>query len=190
VMDLETTDPQTIEAAMVTSKGAMVITFFPDKAPQHVRNFLQLAQQGFYDALAFHRVIRNFMIQGGCPNTKLGATGIPGTGRPESPPLRQEFHDQKHTRGIVSMARGADPNSAGSQFFIVHSDHATHLDGQYTAFGKVEEGLEVLDDIAAVECDFGAMGERSTPRERIVIQRIELRPRKQRGEVAPATMAE
>jgi peptidyl-prolyl cis-trans isomerase B (cyclophilin B) len=88
------------------------------------------------------------------------------------------------------MARGADPNSAGSQFFIVHGDHAKHLDGQYTVFGKVEEGLEVLDEIAAVDCTFGAMGERSTPRERIEITHIELRPRQQRTEETPATAAE
>lgn len=190
MMDIENTDPNTIEAVMATNKGAMVITFFPDKAPQHVRNFLQLAQQGFYEGLAFHRVIRNFMVQAGCPNTRAGATGTPGTGRPDAPPLRQEFNDLPHTRGILSMARGADPNSAGSQFFIVHGDHAKHLDGQYTVFGKVEEGLEVLDEIASVDCNFGAMGERSTPRERIEITHIELRPRQQRTEETPATAAE
>src|SRR5262249_31138096 len=158
VIDLDSTDLQTIEAAMVTSKGTMVMTFFPDKAPQHVRRFLELAQQGFYDGLAFHRIIRNFMVQGGCPNTKRGATGQPGTGRPSGPPLRAEFNDVLHTRGVLSMARGRDPNSAGSQFFLVHAEHARHLDGQYTAFGKVEEGLEVLDEIAATECDFAATG--------------------------------
>lgn len=180
MIDLETTDPMTIEAAMVTSKGTMVITFFPDKAPAHVQNFLRLAQRGFYDGLAFHRVIRNFMVQGGCPNTKVGATGQPGTGRPEGPGVRAEFNDTEHRRGVLSMARSRDPNSAGSQFFIVHGEHASHLDGQYTAFGKVEDGLDVLDDIASVDCQFGPSGERSTPVERVEIQRIDLRPRQQR----------
>lgn len=180
MIDLANTDHNQLEAAMVTSKGTMVITFFPDKAPLHVRNFLELSQKGFYDGLAFHRVIRNFMLQGGCPNTRKGATGQPGTGRPEGASLRAEFNDIPHTRGILSMARSRDPNSAGSQFFVVHAEHAQHLDGQYTVFGKVEEGLEVLDDIASVECSFGAGGEKSAPKERIEIERIELRARQQR----------
>jgi peptidyl-prolyl cis-trans isomerase B (cyclophilin B) len=180
MIDLETTDPAAIEAALVTSKGTMVVTFFADKAPNHVRNFLRLSQQGFYDGLAFHRVIRNFMVQGGCPNTRQGASGQPGTGRPPGEPLRAEFNDTKHVRGILSMARGRDANSAGSQFFFVHGAHAAHLDGQYTAFGRIEEGLEVLDGIAAVDCDFGPNGERSVPLQRIEIERIELRPRQER----------
>jgi peptidyl-prolyl cis-trans isomerase B (cyclophilin B) len=175
-IDLDHVDPATLEAAMVTSKGTMVITFLPDKAPGHVHNFLKLAQQGFYDGLTFHRVIRNFMVQGGCPNTKKGATGQPGTGRPPGPGLRAEFNDTKHVRGVLSMARSRDPNSAGSQFFIVHAEHATQLDGQYTAFGRVEQGLDVLDAIAATECAFGPGGENSSPKERIEIQRVELRP--------------
>jgi len=186
VIDLETADPSAIEIAMVTGRGTMVMIFFPEKAPHHVRRFLELAQHGFYDGLAFHRVIRNFMIQGGCPNTRRGASATPGTGMPPGPPLQQEFNDVPHTRGIVSMARGADLNSAGSQFFIVHAEHARHLDGKYTVFGRVEEGLEVLDEIAAIDCDFGSMGERSAPKERIEIQHLELRPRQQRSAVAAA----
>lgn len=182
MIDINTTDHAQIEAVMTTTKGRMVITFFPDKAPGHVTNFLKLTQQGFYDGLAFHRVIRNFMIQGGCPNTRKGATGQPGTGRPDGPGVRAEFNDTPHTRGVLSMARSRDPNSAGSQFFIVHAEHAPHLDGQYTAFGKVEEGLEVLDDIASVDCSFGGGGEKSTPKERIEIVTVTLRPRQQRGE--------
>ena len=153
----------------------MVVSFFPDKAPGHVHNFLKLSQQGFYDGTRFHRVIRNFMVQGGCPNTKQGASGVPGTGRPPGPGLRAEFNDVPHTRGILSMARSRDPNSAGSQFFVVHAEHAPHLDGQYTVFGKVEQGLEVLDEIAGVECSFSETGERSVPKEQIVIERIEVR---------------
>jgi peptidyl-prolyl cis-trans isomerase B (cyclophilin B) len=181
-MDLEQTDPSTIEAALVTDKGTMVITFFPEQARQHVHSFLKLAQQGFYDGIAFHRIVRNYMIQTGCPNTKKGAKGQPGTGGPGYQ-LPAEFSDIPHTRGIVSMARTRDPNSAGSQFFIVHGEHAEFLDGQYTVFGKVEAGLEVLDEIASIECDFGASGERSKPKERVEIKSIELRPRQAREPV-------
>jgi len=183
-MDLEQTDPQTIEAAIVTDKGTMVVTFFPEQAPKHVRSFLQLAQQGFYDGIAFHRIVRNFMIQAGCPNSKQGAEGQPGTGGPGYR-LQAEFNDVPHTRGTLSMARGRDPNSAGSQFFIVHGDRAAFLDRQYTVFGKVEEGLDVLDQIANVDCNFGPDGERSVPKERIEIRRIELHPRQQRTPAQP-----
>lgn len=183
-MDLDLTDPAAIEAAIVTDKGTLVVTFFPEQAPKHVRSFLTLAQQGFYDGVAFHRVVRNFMVQGGCPHSKQGGTGTPGTGGPGYR-LQAEFSDIPHTRGVVSMARGQDPNSAGSQFFLVHGDHARHLDGQYTVFGKIEEGLDVLDQIANVDCDFvAATGERSKPKERIEIRHIELRARQQR---TPAT---
>jgi peptidyl-prolyl cis-trans isomerase B (cyclophilin B) len=180
MIDLETADLGRVEAAMETDKGTMVITFFPDKAPGHVRNFLTLARKGFYDGLAFHRVIRNFMIQGGCPNTRDGATGQPGTGGPGHK-VMAEFNDTRHERGVVSMARSADPNSAGSQFFIVHGQHARQLDGRYTAFGMVEEGLEVLDEIAGVECEFGEAGERSVPKERIGIRSVRVRDRQERA---------
>ncbi len=180
-MDLDQTDPNAIEAALVTDKGTMVVTFFPEQAPRHVRNFLELAQKGFYHGVAFHRVIRNFMVQTGCPNSKKGATGTPGTGGPGHQ-VPAEFNDLPHVRGTVSMARAQDPNSAGSQFFVVHGEHASFLDGQYTVFGKVEEGLEVLDQIANVDCSFGETGERSVPTERIEIRRIELRERQARGD--------
>jgi peptidyl-prolyl cis-trans isomerase B (cyclophilin B) len=178
-MDLAQTDPSTVEAALVTDKGTMVVTFFPEHAPKHVAAFLALAQKGFYEGVAFHRVIRNFMVQTGCPHSKRGAAGTPGTGGPGYQ-LPAEFNDVPHTRGVLSMARARDPNSAGSQFFIVHGDHAAFLDGQYTVFGKVEDGLDVLDAIASIDCDFGHSGERSTPKERVEIRRIELRPRQQR----------
>lgn len=180
-MNLEQTDPNAIEAALVTDKGTMVVTFFPEQAPRHVRSFLELAQKGFYDGVAFHRIVRNFMVQTGCPNSRKGAAGMPGTGGPGFR-LPAEFNDLPHTRGILSMARAQDPNSAGSQFFIVHGDHAGFLDGQYTVFGKVEEGLDVLDQIANVDCTFGPNGERSQPTERIEIRRVELRDRQARGE--------
>jgi peptidyl-prolyl cis-trans isomerase B (cyclophilin B) len=178
-MDLDQTDLATVEAAVVTDKGTMVVTFFPEQAPKHARSFLDLAQKGFYDGIAFHRVIKGFVIQAGCPHSRRGDKGQPGTGGPGYR-LPAEFNDIPHTRGILSMARSRDPNSAGSQFFVVHAEHAQHLDGQYTVFGKVEEGLEVLDDIASVECSFGAGGEKSAPKERIEIERIELRARQQR----------
>src|SRR5690606_7700732 len=105
-------------------------------------SFLSLAQQGFYDGVAFHRIVRNFVVQAGCPHSREGATGQPGTGGPGYT-LPAEFSDLPHVRGTLSMARGRDPNSAGSQFFVVHAAHASFLDGQYTVFGKVEEGLDV-----------------------------------------------
>ncbi|MCU0864085.1 MAG: peptidylprolyl isomerase [Planctomycetes bacterium] len=178
-MDLDQTDYATIEAVLVTDKGSLVVTFFPEQAPRHVRAFLTLAQQGFYAGTAFHRIVRNFMIQGGCPHSRKGDTGMPGTGGPGYT-LPAEFSDLPHTRGVLSMARARDPNSAGSQFFIVHGDHADFLDGQYTVFGKVEDGLDVLDAIASIDCDFGPGGERSKPKERVEIRRIELRPRQNR----------
>lgn len=182
-MDLESTDLATVEAALVTDKGTMVVTFFPEQAPEHCASFLKLAQDGFYDGVAFHRIVRNFMVQCGCPHSKQGATGQPGTGGPGFR-LQAEFNDIPHHRGILSMARAQDPNSAGSQFFIVHAEHADFLDGQYTVFGRVEEGLDVLDEIAGIECDFGPGGEKSAPKERVEIQRIEIRPRQQRGDAA------
>jgi len=185
VIDFETTDLATVEAVLTTDKGDLVLTFHPEKAPEHVKNFLSLAQQGFYDGLAFHRVIRNFMIQGGCPNTREGATGVAGTGGPGHT-VRAEFNDLPHQRGALSAARGQDPDSAGSQFFIVHAEHAEHLDGQYTVFGSVTEGFDVLDQIAGVDVSFGAGGERSTPLERVEMTRIALRIAQPPAEESPA----
>ena len=173
VFDLEKEDLSTLEAVLETSKGEMVFGFHPDKAPGHVRNFLDLAQKGFYDGTAFHRVVRGFMIQGGCPNTVAGAAGSPGTGGPGHR-VDAEFNDIPHDRGVVSMARSQDPNSAGSQFFVIH-DRAPHLDGQYTAFGLVKKGLDVLDEIASAEVDFNGSGERSQPVERIGVDQVTVR---------------
>jgi peptidyl-prolyl cis-trans isomerase B (cyclophilin B) len=136
------------KAAVISTKfGDIVLEFFPDKAPGHVENFIKLANSKFYDGCAFHRVIPGFMIQGGCPNSKPGAKGIQGTGGPGYN-IDAEFNDVSHTRGILSMARAQDPNSAGSQFFIVVKD-SKFLDNQYTVFGKVIEGIEVADRIVA-----------------------------------------
>lgn len=170
MLDLDSVDLSRLRATMNTDKGRMTLSFYDDVAPGHVRNFCALAQKGFYDGLAFHRVVRGFMIQGGCPNTREGAGGVPGTGGPGYR-IQAEFNDRPHKRGVLSMARSQDPNSAGSQFFICHAD-CPSLDGSYTAFGEVVEGSDVLDAIAAVEVDFGGGGERSKPRERIGIQKV------------------
>lgn len=134
-----------------TEQGAIVIEFFLDDAPKHVDNFIGLTESGFYDGVLFHRIIPGFMIQGGDPNTIDGDPNTWGTGGPTTS-VDAEFNTIKHNRGIVSMARSADPNSGGSQFFIVHGD-SNFLDEQYTAFGRIvtEESFETLDKIAAVE---------------------------------------
>lgn len=127
------------------------LELYPEIAPLSCENFEKLVKDGFYDGLCFHRVISGFMIQGGCP--KGDGTGGPGW------TIKGEFssngvkNDLKHTRGVLSMARSMNPDSAGSQFFIMHQD-APHLDGQYAAFGKVVEGIETVDEIAAVKTDF------------------------------------
>lgn len=134
-----------------TNLGKIVIEFFPNDAPNHVTNFIKLAEDGFYDGSIFHRIIPGFMIQGGDPNTKDGDKSTWGTGGPGNF-VNAEFNTIKHNRGIVSMARSADPNSAGSQFFIVHKD-SNFLDGQYTVFGRIvtQDSFETLDKIASVQ---------------------------------------
>jgi cyclophilin family peptidyl-prolyl cis-trans isomerase len=140
--------PNTNEVAVITtSEGVMVLEFYPDVAPNHVANFKKLARSGFYDGTCFHRVIPGFMIQGGDPNTKNdSAKDSWGQGGPGYT-LNAEFNSKHHARGILSMARTSDPNSAGSQFFICHAD-AGNLDGQYTVFGNLIKGFDVLDKIA------------------------------------------
>ena len=136
-------------ATLQTDMGDIQIKFLYDKAPKHVENFVDLAAKGFYDGTLFHRVIPGFMIQGGDPNTKKpeDPSHPYGTGGSDTK-LKAEFNDTSHKRGIVSMARSSDPNSASSQFFIVVKD-STFLDGQYSAFGEVISGMEVADKIAA-----------------------------------------
>jgi peptidyl-prolyl cis-trans isomerase B (cyclophilin B) len=134
------------KAIIKTKFGDMDIVFFPGKAPKHVENFIALAKSGFYNGTVFHRVIPGFMIQGGDPNTKdPNKPETYGQGGP-SQRLKAEFNDIPHRRGILSMARTSDPNSAGSQFFIVVKD-SNFLDGQYTVFGEVVKGMEVADKI-------------------------------------------
>ena len=137
---------------------------YPEIAPETVENFLNLIKKKFYDGLTFHRVIKGFMIQGGCP---IGnGTGGPGY------TIHGEFasngfkNDLKHTRGVLSMARAMDPDSASSQFFIMHED-APHLDGQYAAFGHVVEGMDTVDQIASVRCDL-----RDKPLQPVVMKRV------------------
>lgn len=156
------TPTATDEVAIIkTSAGDMVVEFWSDVAPKTVENFKKLARQGFYDGTAFHRVIRDFMIQGGDPLTKdPGMENRWGTGDPGYK-IKAEFNARKHQKGVLSMARSSHPDSAGSQFFIVHGD-ASFLDGQYTAFGTLLKGLDVLDQIAATACK--AAGERSPSR--------------------------
>ncbi len=136
-------------AVMQTNLGTMVIEFFPDKAPQHCAHFKRLVYTGFYNCTKFHRVIKGFMIQGGDILTRDETPSNDGTGSPGYR-LAAEFNDIPHDKGILSMARSMDPNSAGSQFFICHTRQGTKgLDGSYTVFGRVVEGLEVIDAIAA-----------------------------------------
>jgi cyclophilin family peptidyl-prolyl cis-trans isomerase len=139
------TDTEPKVAELHTSAGQIDIRFFPDVAPNHVNNFLTLAEKGFYNGTKFHRVIPGFMIQGGDPNTIKGDPYTWGTGGSPTR-LKAEFNKISHKRGIVSMARSQDPNSASSQFFIVTSD-STFLDNQYTVFGQVLKGMDVADKI-------------------------------------------
>ena len=130
--------------------GSIVAELYPEQAPQSVFNFISLIHKGFYDGLTFHRIIPGFMIQGGCPD----GTGMGGPGYCIKGEILFNGVDNpiKHKRGVLSMARSQSPNSAGSQFFIMHAD-AKHLDGQYAAFGKVTEGMDVVDQIATTKTD-------------------------------------
>jgi peptidyl-prolyl cis-trans isomerase B (cyclophilin B) len=160
-VDLDSLDLARTKVVLVTSHGNIVVAFRPDKAPNTVRNFVKLAKEGFYNGTKFHRVLPGFMIQGGCPYTKAGATGRPGTGGPGYT-VPAEFNDIPHVRGVLSMARSQDPNSAGSQFFVMHGDEPM-LNGQYTAFGTVETGLDTVDKIVSVPLTYGGEQRPSRP---------------------------
>ncbi len=158
-------------AVIKTSAGTMVVEFWPDVAPKTVENFKKLANQGFYDGTCFHRVIKDFMIQGGDPLTKDEANKARwGTGDPGYK-IKAEFNERSHTRGVISMARSQDPNSAGSQFFICHGNPA-FLDRQYTAFGKLTKGDDVLEKIATT-----STGPRDVPGVRQAIESIKIVPK-------------
>jgi peptidyl-prolyl cis-trans isomerase B (cyclophilin B) len=161
-------------ATLQTDMGDITLKFFYDKAPRHVQNFVDLAASGFYDGTMFHRVIPGFMIQGGDPNTKkpedplhpYGTGGNVVDGKENR--LKAEFNDTPHKRGIVSMARSTDPNSASSQFFIVVKD-STFLDNQYSAFGEVVSGMDVADKIAAAPRNARDLPNQPTHIKRILI---------------------
>ncbi len=165
------------QAIIKTSLGEMTVEFYTDVAPKTVENFKKLANEKFYDGTAFHRIIKGFMIQGGCPNTKKGARGIPGTGDPGYK-IKAEFNDKKHVRGVLSMARAASPDSAGCQFFICHGD-AAFLNKQYTAFGQLVAGDSVLEKIATVPTTHGGGGEKSSPIDRVEVESIRIVPVKE-----------
>ncbi len=163
-------------AVMKTTAGEMVIEFWTDVAPNTVENFKKLARTNFYDGTAFHRIIKGFMIQGGDPLTKdVKNEARFGTGDPGYK-IKAEFNERKHVKGVLSMARAQNPDSAGCQFFVCHGD-AAFLDRQYTAFGKLAKGEDTLDKIASTPCR--AAGERSPSRpvQRVHVESITIVPR-------------
>ncbi len=168
VTDLVSGNP--VATITVKDYGTMKVELYYEKAPNTVLNFISLANKGFYDGLTFHRIYAGFMIQGGCPEGN--GTGDPGYS------IKGEFssngfdNDLVHERGVISMARSNHPDSAGSQFFIMHED-SPHLDGQYAAFGKVIEGLDVLDAVAESEVTINmSSGEMSTPVKPVIIESV------------------
>jgi peptidyl-prolyl cis-trans isomerase B (cyclophilin B) len=165
-------------AVLETSQGKMVAEFFWGDAPKTCENFIKLAESGFYDGTAFHRIVKGFMIQGGDPLTKDDANADRfGTGEPGYK-IKAEFNSRKHVRGVLSMARSQNPDSAGSQFFIC-LDPAPFLDGQYTAFGKLIAGEDVLMKIGNTPTRMSRMGEKSQPTEKIVLKSVKILPREE-----------
>jgi len=162
-------------AVIKTSEGDMVVQFWTDAAPNTIENFKKLARQGFYDGTIFHRIVKEFMIQGGDPNSKDPAKeNSYGQGGPGYN-IKAEFNDHSHDRGVVSMARGPDPDSAGSQFFICLAP-VHRLDHQYTTFGKLIKGQDVLEKIGDIPVTRNSMGEPSKPTKRVVIESIKIVP--------------
>jgi len=162
-------------AVIKTNEGDMVIQFWTDAAPKTVENFKKLARAGFYDGTIFHRIVKNFMIQGGDPVSKdPSKEDRYGSGGPGYK-IKAEFNDHSHERGVISMAREPEPDSAGSQFFICLAP-VTRLDHQYTTFGKLIKGDDVLENIGAAEVSRNSSGEMSKPTQRIVIESIKIVP--------------
>src|SRR3989442_6144214 len=160
-------------AVIKTSEGEMVVQFWTDAAPNTIENFKKLARSGFYDGTIFHRIVKDFMIQGGDPNSKDPARESSyGTGGPGYK-IKAEFNDHSHERGVISMAREPDPNSAGSQFFICLSP-VPRLDHQYTTFGKLIKGDDVLGKIGDTPVSPNSMGEMSKPTKRVTIEKIDI----------------
>ena len=162
-------------AHLTTTEGEIVIEFWPDVAPKTVENFKALARKGFYDGTCFHRIIKGFMIQGGDPLTKDASREAEwGTGGPGHT-IKAEFNDRSHQRGVISMARSNLPDSAGSQFFICDGN-ASFLDRQYTAFGKLTKGEDVLAKIAGTPVGASGSGERSKPQKRVGLISVKIVP--------------
>ena len=162
-------------AVIKTSEGDMVLQFWTDAAPNTIENFKKLARKGFYDGTIFHRIIKEFMIQGGDPNSKDPAKEDSyGEGGPDHN-IKAEFNDHPHERGVISMARGPDPDSAGSQFFICLAP-AHRLDHQYTTFGKLIKGDNVLEKIGDTPVTKNSRGEQSKPTQRVVIESVKVVP--------------
>ena len=162
-------------AVIKTSEGEMVAEFWSEVAPNTVENFKKLARSGFYDGTAFHRIVKGFMIQGGDPLTKDPAKESRyGTGDPGYK-IKAEFNDRSHERGVLSMARSSDPDSAGSQFFICLAN-VSRLDHQYTTFGKLIKGDDVLGKIGDIEVTMSDSGERSKPTKRVTVESIKIVP--------------
>jgi peptidyl-prolyl cis-trans isomerase B (cyclophilin B) len=162
-------------AVVKTSEGEMVVQFWADAAPNTIENFKKLARSGFYNGTIFHRIVKGFMIQGGDPNSKDPAKedryGAGGPGYK----IKAEFNDHGHERGVISMAREPDPDSAGSQFFICLGP-VPRLDHQYTTFGKLIRGDDVLEKIGNTPVTRNSMGENSKPTTRVVIEKIDIVP--------------
>jgi peptidyl-prolyl cis-trans isomerase B (cyclophilin B) len=162
-------------AVIKTSEGEMVVRFWTDAAPNTIENFKKLARQGFYDGTIFHRIVKDFMIQGGDPNSKDPAKeNSYGQGGPDYK-IKAEFNDHPHDRGVMSMARSADPDSAGSQFFICLAP-VHRLDHQYTTFGKLIKGDDVLEKIGNIPVERNAQGEPSKPTKRVAIESVKIVP--------------
>ncbi len=162
-------------AVIKTNEGDMVVQFWTDAAPNTIENFKKLARQAFYDGTIFHRIVKEFMIQGGDPNSKDPAKeNSYGQGGPGYN-IKAEFNDHSHDRGVISMARGPDPDSAGSQFFICLSP-VHRLDHQYTTIGKLIKGQDVLEKIGDIPVTRNSMGEPSKPTKRVVIETIKIEP--------------
>ncbi len=158
-------------AVLVTNYGKMVFEFFPQKAPQHCASFKRLVRAGYFNGVTFHRIIKGFMIQGGDLNTRLDST-IQGKIDAPGFTLPAEFNDIPHDKGILSMARAMDPNSAGSQFFICLSrEQTSRLDGKYTVFGRLIDGMPVLEQIGNVETKMSPWGEKAAPVNPVVLEK-------------------
>ena len=168
----DTTDETSSQLTSTADGGEIVITLHPDYAPITCENFEKLVGEGFYDGLTFHRVVEGFMAQGGDPEgTGMGGSEETIKGEFSSNGVENEL---SHTRGVVSMARSMDPDSASSQFFICYDDSCTFLDGNYAAFGEVTEGMEVVDDFLKVPRQLGSDNEISSPEKPIVMNKVEI----------------